>query len=121
MKNFSFVKNEHGVSALETAIILLAFLVVASIFAFTILTTGTFLVERQKSVTTVTPAQTVVGNRCLPGWDGDLRGLKIKVSDGYNFSLTYIDRSAEGERTIPVKKISEGPLNLADLIGGNCK
>ena len=43
-----FVKNERGVTALETAIILIAFVVVAAIFAFTILSTGTFLTERSK-------------------------------------------------------------------------
>jgi len=40
--------NEHGITALETAIILIAFVVVAAIFAFTILSTGTFLTERSK-------------------------------------------------------------------------
>ena len=43
-----FVKNESGITALETAIILIAFVVVAAIFAFTILSTGTFLTERSK-------------------------------------------------------------------------
>ena len=40
--------NEQGVTALETAIILIAFVVVAAVFAFTILSTGTFLTERSK-------------------------------------------------------------------------
>ncbi|MCL4395099.1 MAG: flagellin [Chloroflexi bacterium] len=42
------VKEERGITALETAIILIAFVVVAAIFAFTVLTTGTFLTERSK-------------------------------------------------------------------------
>ena len=42
------MKDESGVTALETAIILIAFVVVAAIFAFTILSTGTFLTERSK-------------------------------------------------------------------------
>ena len=42
------VKNESGITALETAIILIAFVVVAAIFAFTVLTTGTFLTEQSK-------------------------------------------------------------------------
>ena len=41
-------KNESGITALETAIILIAFVVVAAIFAFTVLTTGTFLTEQSK-------------------------------------------------------------------------
>ncbi len=42
------MKDESGITALETAIILIAFVVVAAIFAFTILSTGTFLTERSK-------------------------------------------------------------------------
>ena len=42
------MKEERGITALETAIILIAFVVVAAIFAFTVLTTGTFLTERSK-------------------------------------------------------------------------
>jgi flagellin FlaB len=41
-------REEHGVTALETAIILIAFVVVASVFAFTILSAGTFTTERSK-------------------------------------------------------------------------
>ncbi len=40
--------NERGVSALETAIILIAFVVAATLFAFTVLSSGTFLTERSK-------------------------------------------------------------------------
>jgi archaeal flagellin FlaB len=42
------MKEERGVTALETAIILIAFVVVAAVFAFTVLTTGTFLTEQSK-------------------------------------------------------------------------
>ncbi|MCB8942985.1 MAG: hypothetical protein H6658_04455 [Ardenticatenaceae bacterium] len=41
-------KDEAGITALETAIILIAFIVVASVFAFTILSAGTFSTERGK-------------------------------------------------------------------------
>lgn len=42
------LKDESGVTALETAIILIAFVVVAAVFAFTILSAGTFTTERSK-------------------------------------------------------------------------
>ncbi len=45
---YRMIKDESGITALETAIILIAFVVVAAIFAFTVLTTGTFLTERSK-------------------------------------------------------------------------
>ena len=40
--------DERGVTGLETAIILIAFVVVASVFAFTVLSTGVFSAERGK-------------------------------------------------------------------------
>ena len=42
------VKSQRGVTGLETAIILIAFVVVASVFAFTVLSTGIFSAERGK-------------------------------------------------------------------------
>ena len=41
-------RSERGVTGLETAIILIAFVVVASVFAFTVLSTGIFAAERGK-------------------------------------------------------------------------
>ena len=45
---FGVPKNEKGITGLETAIILIAFVVVASVFAFTVLSTGIFASERSK-------------------------------------------------------------------------
>ena len=42
------VNDQRGVTGLETAIILIAFVVVASVFAFTVLSTGIFSSERGK-------------------------------------------------------------------------
>ena len=41
-------RDQRGVTGLETAIILIAFVVVASVFAFTVLSTGIFSAERGK-------------------------------------------------------------------------
>ena len=41
-------REEEGITALETAIILIAFVVVAAVFAFTILSAGTFSTEKGK-------------------------------------------------------------------------
>ena len=43
-----WARDERGVTGLETAIILIAFVVVASVFAFTVLSTGVFSAERGK-------------------------------------------------------------------------
>ena len=40
--------NQRGITGLETAIILIAFVVVASVFAFTVLRTGVLASERAK-------------------------------------------------------------------------
>ncbi|MHB0856079.1 MAG: archaellin/type IV pilin N-terminal domain-containing protein [Anaerolineae bacterium] len=45
---FAFRREERGVTALETAIILIAFVVIAAVFAFTVLSAGTFTTERSK-------------------------------------------------------------------------
>ena len=43
-----FLREERGITGLETAIILIAFVVVASVFAFVVLSTGVFSAERGK-------------------------------------------------------------------------
>jgi len=45
---FGTANREMGITGLETAIILIAFVVVASVFAFTVLSTGIFASERSK-------------------------------------------------------------------------
>src|SRR6186713_2662199 len=42
------MQDERGITGLETAIILIAFVVVATVFAFIVLTTGMFSAERGK-------------------------------------------------------------------------
>ena len=42
------LRDERGITALETAIILIAFVVVAAVFAFTILSAGSFSTEQSK-------------------------------------------------------------------------
>ncbi len=44
----SRISSQQGITGLETAIIMIAFVVVASVFAFTVLTTGLFTTERSK-------------------------------------------------------------------------
>ena len=44
----TLLRDERGITGLETAIILIAFVVVATVFAFVVLTTGIFSAERGK-------------------------------------------------------------------------
>ena len=41
-KLITLLSEQRGITGLETAIVLIAFVVVASVFAFTVLTTGIF-------------------------------------------------------------------------------
>jgi flagellin FlaB len=47
-KLFRLINREDGITGLETAIILIAFVIVASVFAFVVLSTGLFSAERGK-------------------------------------------------------------------------
>jgi flagellin FlaB len=47
-KLIRFFNREDGITGLETAIILIAFVIVASVFAFVVLSTGLFSAERGK-------------------------------------------------------------------------
>jgi flagellin FlaB len=47
-RRFRALKDERGITGLETAIILIAFVVVAAVFAFVVLSTGLFSSERGK-------------------------------------------------------------------------
>jgi flagellin FlaB len=42
------IRSEHGITGLETAIVLISFVVVAAVFAFVVLSTGLFSSERSK-------------------------------------------------------------------------
>ncbi len=45
-------REERGITGLETAIILIAFVVIASIFAYTVLSAGIFSSQKGQAVTT---------------------------------------------------------------------
>jgi archaeal flagellin FlaB len=48
IRGFRALRDERGITGLETAIILIAFVVVAAVFAFVVLSTGLFSSERGK-------------------------------------------------------------------------
>ncbi len=111
--NAKLHRNEQGITALETAIILIAFVVVAAIFAFTVLSTGTFLTEKSKEASyaglqevrgsmeikggivlsrTTTMADTIIFNLApvAGGSSQDLSKVKVTYRDkNYNKELTY--------------------------------
>jgi flagellin FlaB len=83
------MRAERGITGLETAIILIAFVVVASVFAFTILSVGIFASERSKETTlagveearsTLAPSGAMIAFRdTVTGIDGITR-LRFNVT-----------------------------------------
>lgn len=102
--NFNLHRDESGQTALETAIILIAFIVVASVFAFTILSAGT--------------ASTESGEEAIySGIEGvqssmAIRGAVIAQDAGGTGNVETI--------TFTVASVSGGdPMDLTDTTGDN--
>jgi len=85
-------RGEKGITGLETAIILIAFVVVASVFAFTVLSTGIFSSERSKETVYagLAEAQSSLEPR------GSLIAYKGKLSDATEtvFKVTFVVSNA---------------------------
>jgi len=85
----SLHKNEDGITGLETAIILIAFVIVASVFAFVVLSTGLFSAERGKE-TVFAGLEKARGNLEVRGAltvsDTDASGT-ITAADNIEFNL----------------------------------
>jgi flagellin FlaB len=77
--------NESGITALETAIILIAFVVVASVFAFTILSAGTYSTEQSREAI-YAGLEEVQGSL-------ELRGEVVGYSDDSNTEILTITLS----------------------------
>lgn len=84
-------RDERGITGLETAIILIAFVVVASVFAFVVLSTGLFSSERGKE-TVYSGLQKSRGNL-------ELRGGVVAQTNGSSVTtLTiFLGNAAGGE------------------------
>lgn len=82
---FAINKNEKGQTALETAIILIAFVVVASVFAFTILSAGSSSTEKgkqaiQAGLEGVQSSMNVKGSIIAMGASGDVDDIVFTLS-----------------------------------------
>jgi flagellin FlaB len=72
------VREERGITGLETAIVLIAFVVVAAVFSFVVLSTGLFSSERGK--------ETVYAGLAKTRGSMELTGGVIATSDGTNIT-----------------------------------
>ena len=90
-------RREEGITGLETAIILIAFVVVATIFAFVVLTTGVFSSERGK--------ETVFAGLDKARGNMELRGGVVVTATGTTLTVDTIQfsvASAAGGEPIPM-------------------
>lgn len=78
-----FHTDQQGITGLETAIILIAFVVVASVFAFVVLATGQFAADRSK--------ETVFAGLEKTRGSMELSGAVIGTSNGTEFTAIAFD------------------------------
>ena len=88
-------RSQRGITGLETAIILIAFVVVASVFAFTVLTSGIFASEKSKeavnaSIQEVRSTPVLKGNTIAYRGAVDVDGVSTTTSDRIN-AVTKVD------------------------------
>ena len=85
-KRLRSAREERGITGLETAIVLIAFVVVAAVFAFVVLSTGLFSSERGK--------ETVYAGLAKTRGSMELTGGVIATSDGTKLTnVTSMSRS----------------------------
>ncbi len=77
------MRDEHGITGLETAIVLIAFVVVAAVFAFVVLSTGLFSSERAK--------ETVYAGLAKTRGTMELTGGVIATSNGTQLTNITFD------------------------------
>ena len=114
------IREQSGITGLETAIVLIAFVVVAAVFAFTVLTTGLFTSEKAKEtamagITSVSSTLSVKGgvtaiggpvtgtnNTCVPAACQFVDHIRVKLAttgveeatfQAPSIMLTYQDSS----------------------------
>jgi flagellin FlaB len=98
-------REERGITGLETAIILIAFVVVATVFAFVVLTTGVFSSERGKE-TVFAGLQKARGSMELRGgvvaeYDGtDVTNIEFAVANSAGGEPIPLDPTATQNRTV---------------------
>jgi len=88
-------KGERGITGLETAIILIAFVVVATVFAFIVLTTGIFSAERGKE-TVFAGLQKARGTMEIRG------GVIVTAPGGTVETIQFAVATAAGGDPIPL-------------------
>lgn len=101
------LRDERGITGLETAIILIAFVVVAAVFAFVVLSTGLFSSERSKEAVyaglaktrgTMELSSTMVGT--ANGGLTNLDAIEFDIALAAGGDTVNLDPAATSNRTV---------------------
>ena len=126
----NLVRDESGITALETAIILIAFVVVASVFAFTILSAGTFSTERGRQAIYAGLEQVSNSMEVYGSVIGSLTNITDTTVDQIDFRLAVVAgggrRKYGGEcrcrqhrrDVLPGRRRIRGGTDLDDILDG---
>ncbi|HWC29807.1 MAG TPA: archaellin/type IV pilin N-terminal domain-containing protein, partial [Dehalococcoidia bacterium] len=98
-------RSERGITGLETAIILIAFVVVATVFAFIVLTTGIFSAERGKETVfaglqKARGTMEVRGGVIVTATPPDVDNIQFAVSTTAGGDPIPLDATATSQRTV---------------------
>jgi flagellin FlaB len=99
------ISDERGITGLETAIVLIAFVVVAAVFAFVVLSTGLFSSERGKETVFAGLAKTrgsmvLTGNMVALTDTTEVTQLKFNLTLAAGGESVNLDPSAQSNRTV---------------------
>ena len=105
------VREERGITGLETAIVLIAFVVVAAVFSFVVLSTGLFSSERGK--------ETVYAGLAKTRGSMELTGAVIATSDGTQVTdLTFGVTLAAGGDQVNLDNADTNNTTVISYIDG---
>src|SRR5581483_7492523 len=121
------MRDERGVTGLETAIILIAFVVVAAVFAFVVLSTGLFSSERGKEAVYAGLSKTrgtmELSSGVVATSDGtQITALKFDVALAAGGDSVNLDPAATTNRTVisyidSTASVSDVTYTVNDLVG----
>lgn len=119
-------KDEKGITGLETAIVLIAFVVVASVFAFTVLTTG--LIGTSKAKDTVETGLSVAGSTLAKKGstileaDTSVQTIQFKLASPAGSESIDLDSArtlvsySDGNNNVNAKYVTEFPNPLVEKV-----
>jgi flagellin FlaB len=121
-----FLRHEKGITGLETAIILIAFVVVAAVFAYTALSAGLFATQKSQEAvysglkeaqSTLELKGSVIATANNTGADGDIKQISFTVSNalgGQPIDFTEPSKSTDNNGRASSTSTNKVVINYID-------